>query len=202
MTQQGRHPEWPKGRSPHSHLHRRPHLRWSSRSRHCGPCVSKTWSYAASSPPYLFYPSVAAPPACELPPSLSRFSVGERGRSAAPEKRFGERREGIGGCKTDEKKEKGKSGIGRTREFHEARLGTQPRATWDREDVWDDSPVCTFENFHGIREPPSNILVAGGGALSRVPFDGAPAVILKSGSRLAVRGATPSEGSSRSRLLV
>jgi hypothetical protein len=31
----------------------------------------------------------------------------------------------------------------------------------------------------------------GSGALSRLPFDGASAVILKSGNRLAMRGATP-----------
>lgn len=66
-------------------------------------------------------------------------------------------------------------------------------ANWNWEDIWDDGPICTPLNFHGLVSQRVIFTSLGGGALNRLPSDGASMVIFKSGHYLAMRGATPTE---------
>jgi hypothetical protein len=147
---------------------------------------------------YTFFPSTTASPTREPPPYLPCFSAREWGRLVAPERRTGKRKERVGGCRTNKEQEEREVEAGEltnSMKLGSGRIREQPR----------------IEKIYGMTAPsvPLRMSMAsvsqraifaspGGRVLSRVPSDGASTVILNSGSRLAMRGASPNGGNSRS----
>lgn len=69
---------------------------------------------------------------------------------------------GLEGAKPTRNTKEMKGDPGKLTNSMKPTLGMRWRATYNWEDVWDDDLVCAFTNFHGFREPTSNLCVTRG----------------------------------------
>lgn len=54
---------------------------------------------------------------------------------------------------------RGESETGQIYKLHNAQLGTYWRATWDWKDIWNNDPIRTLPNFHGLGELASDLRI-------------------------------------------